>query len=115
VPADIINDWTCGQYFADFAVTGSRGDVYVVRLDGPEGMASCECKAWEFAPIDGKDCKHIRKLWAHACLRNPQWHDGGPNDYTEHDIELRRMDVRANGSPPCPACGGPQVLIKIAV
>lgn len=111
MPAEIVNSVFCAQYWATFEVPSSDGRTkYRVTLAGGEGQAHCECKAWEFAPVDGKDCKHIREVWKEACLWNPQWHDGGPN--TLQPVETYERKVPGEQ---CPACGGPVVPVRIAV
>lgn len=115
MPAQTETAWFCGQYFSLWTVPSSRGDdAYSVTLAGAEGPVHCTCPAWKFAPEDGKDCKHIRRVWEHGCLANPQWKDPGPNDFAAHGIALKAIEA-TDGSPPCPGCGGPQVAVKIAV
>lgn len=110
MPAEIVTATCCAQYHADFKVTGSRGDEYTVSFTGMEGAAYCTCKAWEFAPWDNKNCKHIEKVWKEACLWNPQWRDGGENIITPTSY---RQDGLQGES--CPSCGGPVVAVRIAV
>jgi SWIM zinc finger len=114
VPAEIITVGFCPQYWSYWKVQGSKDAVYDVTLNGAESMPHCTCKAFEFAPEDGKDCKHIRKVWEHGCLYNPQWKDAGPNDYEQHGIKLIETD-RAMWPQDCPGCGQQMIAVKVAV
>lgn len=72
-----IQAW-CADYFGTFIVEGSKaGTQYEVTLSGGgDGLPHCTCPAYKYAK--DSDCKHIRKVWAEACLFNLQWKDAGP-------------------------------------
>lgn|SRR5678809_328697 len=70
---DVITMEDCSSNYGIFKVIGSKGDTYVVTMNGSEGPAHCTCKAYEFCKQEIKECKHIHKVWAEACMYNPQW------------------------------------------
>jgi hypothetical protein len=107
---DIVTMEDCASNYGTFKVPGSKGAEYVVTMNGSEGMPHCTCKAYDFAPWDAKDCKHIRQVWEEACLYNPQWRDG------KSDPKLRpaSTDTPLPDSK-CPACGGPTIAVRRAV
>lgn len=117
MPAEIVTVGFCPQYHSRWQVAGSKpGTSYEVDLAGAEGAPHCTCKAFQFSGGYGdQDCKHVRAVWAHACLYNPQWKDAGPNDFASHGIELVDTDTAYQYGEPCPGCGGPMIATKIAV
>lgn len=114
---DIITVGFCPQYWSTWKVKGSRDAEYVVTLSGGEGPAHCTCPAFKYSGEFGQqDCKHVRKVWEHGCLWNPQWHsDPGPNDYQDHGIEMLSCGYGRGYGAPCPGCGGELQATKIAV
>ncbi len=107
----------CPQYYATFEVQGSKDNVYTVTLSGGEGPAHCTCPAFKYSGEPGEqDCKHVRKIWAHGCLYNPQWKDAGPNDLEDNGIQIASTDdSHVIEDEPCPGCGEPCVAVRIAV
>jgi hypothetical protein len=107
----------CPQYYAEWLVTGSRGDIYIVTLDGAEGVPQCSCPAWNFSPHReyDRECRHIRAVWEHGCLFNPQWRDPGPNDYAQFGITKGEYHVAQTWGEPCPGCGDTMIPVRIAV
>jgi hypothetical protein len=104
----------CPQYWSTWRVPSSKTDVtYLVTLDGAEHMPHCECLSFKYSK-DG-NCKHIRLVWDHGCLWNPQWKDPGPNDYAELDITLVATGENGSGLGPCEGCGHGTVPVRIAV
>ena len=121
MPSEIVTVGFCPQYYSTWEVPSSDGSrTYHVTLNGAEHLPHCTCKAFEYAPLyapfDVKDCRHIRWVWAHGCLFNPQWHDGGPNDYEQHGARLIATDVAGNWPHPCRGrCGQQMIAVRIAV
>ena len=115
MPAEIVTVGFCPQYWSRWEVQGSKGAVYRLTLNGAEHQPHCTCPAFEYAPEDAKDCKHVRKVWDHGCLYNPQWKDAGPNDYAEHGITLIEVDNSRPWPDPCPGCDQPMIPVRIAV
>lgn len=113
MPAEIITVGFCPQYYSQWKVTGSTGTIYDITLNGAEQMPFCNCKAFEFSK-DG-DCKHIRSVWEHGCLYNPQWKDPGPNDYKKHGIKLMFTDEMRQYAEKCPGCKEFMIPVRIAV
>lgn len=109
MPAEVVNSAFCADYWGVFEVPGSNGKTYEVELGGTS-YVHCTCKAFEWAKMDNKDCKHIRYVWDNACLWNPQWHDAGPRN-----IKPVRLTETRLLKDPCPGCGGPTVPVRIAV
>lgn len=109
---DVVNMEDCASNFASYQVPGSSS-TYTVTLGG-ESYVDCrqengeKCKGF----ANRQDCKHIRYVYDHACLYNPQYHDGGPADL-KPEYDERQPGFLADGK--CPACGGPTVLVKRAV
>ena len=102
---DIETVGFCADYFAAFEVPGSKpGTTYTVTLYGTDGH--CTCDGWKFR----QDCRHMKQVWAEACLYNPQWHEPGPATLrpTEHLDKPRHYGE-------CPGCKGPMVPVRIAV
>jgi hypothetical protein len=115
MPAEIVTVGFCPQYYSRWVVQGSQpGSTYTVVLNGAEQLPDCTCPAFRHAPWDGKDCKHVRAVWAHGCLYNPQWREPGPNDWADHGISLLATDT-ATWPEPCEGCGQPMVAVRIAV
>lgn len=104
---DIVPARFCADYDATFEVEGSKGAKYQVSWSGMS--AHCTCKAFEFSKTDPKSCKHCDLVFKKGCFYNPQWYDGGTR-------ELKPVEWPADGnSPRCPKCGGPTIVVKIAV
>lgn len=116
---DIVTVGFCPQYHSTWRVQGSKGHVYEVNLAGAEGAPHCTCPAFQYSGESGnQDCKHVKAVWKHGCLYNPQWRDNVaeecPNDYAEYGIELIATDTYAQLEA-CPGCGQPMIATKIAV
>lgn len=109
MPAEIVNSAFCADYFAVYLVPSSKKGQppYEVTLAGGEGSAYCTCPGFAYR----QNCRHIKYVWDHACLWNPQWHDGGPDDL--HPVRYLNEDQHHGGA--CPKCGGPMVPVRIAV
>jgi hypothetical protein len=107
----------CPQYYCDWKVVGANGQVYEVTLDGAEHVPSCTCPAWKFSAheVYDRECKHIRAIWDHGCLFNPQWRDAGPNDYAAHGITRGAYHVPQTWGEACPGCGEQMIPVRIAV
>lgn len=71
--------------------------LYNVAFFGPEGGASCTCKAYHYSG-DKRDCKHIAKAFKEGCFWHQQWSD--------EKIEQEGV---------CPRCGGPTIFVRCAV
>ena len=113
---EIVTAAFCAQYFANYEVQGSKGNVYTVTLNGGEGAPFCTCPAFKFSGGYGnQDCKHVKLVWDHACLANPQWKDPGPNDLAENGITMISHDDHTIPGDVCVGCGGPTVPVKIAI
>jgi hypothetical protein len=111
MPVEIITAEFCATYWGDYDVPGSKpGTSYRVSLLGSEGPAYCPCKAFQHSPPPAKDCKHVRYVWRHACLWNPQWHEPGPGALKPLTLSTRTIE-----NSECPGCGGPTVAVRIAV
>jgi hypothetical protein len=108
MPAEVVVMYDCASNFATYEVPGSSGNTYDVTLGG-ETYAHCPCTGFGFR----KDCSHVKYVWDHACLYNPQWHDGKENpDLVPKEYE---RTVGFNEKVRCPACGGPSVAVRRAV
>jgi hypothetical protein len=109
MPAEIITSAFCADYDAIFHVPGSKpGTHWTVQTDGLQ--IYCDCPAYKFAPEANKHCKHADYVFAHACLWNPQWYDGG-----DRTIRPTHVTTRTLASGSCPRCGGPVIPMRIAV
>jgi hypothetical protein len=106
---DIVIMEDCASNYGVFEVEGSRGAKYSVTLNGSEGPADCTCPAYKFSG-ERRDCKHVARVFAEACLYNPQWHDAKeaptlrPKDYTYSCFTNSKC-----------RCGGPMVAVRRAV
>jgi hypothetical protein len=113
--AEIVTAGFCPQYFSQFRVLSNQNDTYYsVTLNGT-GPAFCTCKAYEFAKMYDKTCKHIKRVWEHGCLYNPQWKDAGPNDLDKVGVEIVATDTRNSYPKNCPGCHEEMIAVKIAV
>jgi hypothetical protein len=111
--AEIVTVGFCPQYFASFEVTGSTGNSYTVTLNGAEAPAHCTCPSYRYG--GSQDCKHIKAVWDHGCLYNPQWKDAGPNDLGSYGVSVVAYDYPGGRTEPCPGCGEAMVPVRIAV
>lgn len=106
---DIVVMEDCASNYGVFKVSGSKGALYDVTLNGSEGPAHCTCKAFQFSGKE-RSCRHIRKVLSEACLYNPQWHDAKekpairPTSYTYMAFTSNKCE-----------CGGPMVAVRRAV
>jgi len=118
MPTQVETVGFCDQYYGTWTVPSDRqADVtYAVTLAGPRLAPFCTCPAFRYSGEPGSQtCKHIRRIWEHACLYNPQWHDPGPNDYAELGIALTPSALERTYPGTCPGCGGRLVAVRIAV
>lgn len=105
---EIVTMQDCASNYGIFEVIGSTGNLYIVQLNGSEGPGYCECKAFEFS--QDQSCKHLRQVWGHACLYNPQWRPAmiqpkiRPVGYTYERFSEQRC-----------ACGDRMVYVRRAV
>lgn len=113
MPVEIVTVGFCPQYVSQWRVAGHHNHVYDVVLNGAEAKPACSCLAFQYS-TDG-DCKHVRLIWDHGCLYNPQWKDPGPNDVIEYGATLVQTDTYAVLDQPCPGCGEPMIPVRIAV
>ena len=115
MPPQIITVGFCPQYFATFEVAGSKGAVYTVTTHGGEAPSECTCQAFHFSGAEST-CKHVKMVWDHGCLWNPQWKDAGANDLAKFGIKLIEID-RPNiiRDERCPGCGDDMIAVRIAV
>jgi hypothetical protein len=112
MPPRVVTVGFCPQYRAAFRVPGTRpGVTYTVDTDDVLGWR-CTCPAFSYSR--DRSCKHIKRVWKHACLHNQQWHDAGPNDLADHGITLL-SPAHHGGLDPCPGCGEQMIPIRIAV
>lgn len=112
--AEITTMGFCPQYFSRWTVEGSSGATYLVTFSGLQ--AHCTCPAFKFS--QNNDCKHIKRVWEHGCMYNPQWKDPGPDDWFTESPDLLLLDV--DESQPklderCAGCNQPTVPVKVAV
>lgn len=115
MPAEIVTVGFCPQYYSQWEVQGSKGNTYSVVLNGGEGAPYCSCPAFKYSGEYGnQECKHVKAVWAHGCLYNPQWKDAGPNDYADHGIKMISHDTHTI-SETCPGCGEEMIPVRIAV
>jgi hypothetical protein len=108
----------CPQYHSLWRVQGSKpGTAWTITLNGAEHAPFYNCPAFRYSgPIGEQNCKHVSMIWKHGCLWNPQWHDAGPNDWSEHGIELVDTNTRFQFDELCKGgCGGKMIATKIAV
>jgi len=104
---DIVTMADCASNYGTFEVPASKG-TRTVHWSGSESMPHCGCDGFKYR----QDCKHVKYVMEHACLYNPQWHDG------QEDPELRPLSFNYDAFIPgedCPACGGPVVAVRRAV
>lgn len=109
MPVEIVTVGFCPQYGATFRVPGTGGREWTVAL-GPE-VGHCTCPAFRYS--HDSSCKHLRLVWEHGCLFNPQWHDAGPNDHA--DVGIVRVTPTRTEGVPCPGCGEPMMPVRVAV
>jgi hypothetical protein len=106
-----IHQW-CAGYDAQYEVPSFSGPgSYTVTIGGVT-LGHCTCPAFEHWRGDPSDrtCKHIKYVFAHACLHNTQWYEGG-------DCTLKPSKITSRTIPDseCPRCGGPEIPFKVAV
>lgn len=101
----------CPQWTALYAVAGTGRDSYRVHFE--HGDNHCSCPAFRFfkGPDYDRTCKHIQLIETHGCLYHPQ-RDTGPNDLVAQGVSV--LHHQGSGSP-CPGCGEPTVVVRIAV
>jgi len=112
----------CPMWASNFQISGSSGNIYNITVN-PYDPASCTCPAFKFSGEYGdQHCKHIDKIQANGCFYHPQ--SGGPESggtwnkayFDDNDIEwLNSGGNVAEPQQPCPGCGNPMIVVRIAV
>ena len=112
----------CPQWASNFQVKGSEDNEYNVTIN-PYDPASCTCPSFKYSGEYGNQkCKHITKVMAKGCFFHPQYQVAeykiAWNGFNFHRNGIEWLnsggDV-ANPPRPCPGCGNPMIVTKVAV
>ena len=110
----------CPQWASNFDVKSSNGDAdYLVTIH-PYDPPHCSCPAFKFSGEYGnQDCKHIKKVRDCGCFYHPQF--GELQTWNEFRFEQNGIEWLNSGGnvmepkKPCPGCGNPMIVVRVAV
>lgn len=102
----------CPQWTALYSVAGSGCETHRVHFDHGDNHCSCSAFRYFKRPDYDRTCKHIAAIERHGCLYHPQ-RNTGPNDLASHGVTV--LFHRGDTDEPCPGCGEPMVIVRIAV
>jgi hypothetical protein len=112
----------CPQWASNFQVEGSGDNEYNVTIN-PYDPPSCTCPAFKFSGEYGdQHCKHIEKVKHNGCLYHPQMEQYiGVHAWVEHKFDDAKIKwLNSGGSvvqpeQPCPGCGNPMIVVRVAI
>lgn len=110
----------CPMWASNFEVLGSEDKRYLVQFHKIE-PAMCNCPAYQYSGDYGEQhCKHIDRVFANGCFYHPDIEDRSKtwNEFNFDDNGVRWLSSggHRNDPPlPCPGCGSPMVIVKVAV
>jgi hypothetical protein len=112
----------CPMWASNFQIKGSGDNIYNVTIN-PYDPPNCTCPAFKFSGEYGdQDCKHLRLVRNKGCLYHPQSHPRtGELSWNEFKFDDNGIEWLNSGGNvmepkvPCPGCGNPMIVVRIAV
>ena len=109
----------CPMWASNFQIQGSDDNTYNVTIN-PYDPPSCTCPAFKFSGEWGNQtCKHIKKIQENGCFYHPE--HGGKDAWNEFNFDNNGITwLNSGGSvmtpkKPCPGCGNPMIVVRMAV
>jgi hypothetical protein len=112
----------CPMWASNFQVEGSGENKYDVTIN-PYDPASCTCPAFKYSGEWGmQHCKHINRVETKGCFYHPERSQHpGVKTWNEFDFDNNGIEWLNSGGnvvepkKPCPGCGNPMIVVRIAV
>jgi hypothetical protein len=113
----------CPMWASNFEVASeSSNDSYLAQFH-PYDPANCQCKSFKFSGDYGNQyCKHLRKVEENGCFYHPERSQHpGVKAWNEFQFENNGIVWLSSGGSvmepkqPCPGCGNPMIVVRIAV
>lgn len=113
----------CASFFGQYRIESSSGNrPYYPVVNGPGAVPYCPCKAFEFSPLERRNCKHLDRINLEACF----WNETSSNypeapsygHYLDKHITLRPVAIDERTvitGDSCPNCGGPVCSFTVAI
>lgn len=96
----------CAHWYSTFEVFGT--ERYEISFANHDDVGHCTCPAWEYSPAP-KTCKHVAQVFRDGCFWHPLTGEHG-----KIIVGPVRTFAPAPHSRPCPKCGGPTSVIRVA-
>lgn len=112
----------CPQWASNFQIAGSGDNSYSVTIN-PYDPPNCTCPAFKFSGEWGNQhCKHIKKVEENGCFYHPERsQQPGVKIWNEFKFDNNEIIwLNSGGSvmepkKPCPGCGNPMIVVRLAV
>jgi|SRR6516162_1512143 len=110
--------YCCPMWASNFQIIG-KTDVYNMTVN-PYDPSSCTCKSFKFSGEYGdQNCKHLIKLTEVGCFYHPQGDEAKTwNEFKFDEAGITWLNsggIVADPKQPCPGCGNPMIVIRVAV